>query len=499
YESAGAYKLQSFAKPGSNLPDIIVDTQGRKVNYLESGDGYFFFLGLVSVVEKYSDNPTNMVYSDDGKVYIYNIIPRFPTEAYVEGRVEGDNIIVSFPQPVLIEKRDGNIYDYYVDRLEREMISENQATYWPSEKREVVYKINEDGSIEMEKSGGEWCIGITSNEGLWQGYADWDCVYVPNNYQLVSAPEGLVTEKMQLITNYTGYDVNVGFDGDNVYVQGICHTCPDSWIKGKLEGDRVTFENGQYLGTVPGYNLMGFFFGGMAYPDEKWVWAYALSDNLVMEYDKENRTFKTDQTIIINDNDKNLHYMYAYRTPQIHPFKNDHSPVPMNPSPISFQPYGISGNCIGFKFYLPNLSEDNYILPKDEIYWSLYIDDELYTFEPYLFEGLKKDMTEVPFNCDLEDIENDGETVIHTIYIPIEDFEKVGYVSIHKVPGKEDDPYYSDIVEFNNPQHTGVVVLPEDTKEATRIFDLNGIQVDKPVKGHVYIVDKGSKTVKKLF
>ena len=134
----------------------------------------------------------------------------------------------------------------------------------------------------MEESNGEWCIGITSNEGLWQGYADWDCVYTPNDHELVTVPEGLVTEKMQLITNYTGFDVNVGFDGEDVYMKGICHMCPDTWIKGKLNGTKVTFENGQYIGIVPGYNLLGFFFGGMAYPDEKWIWAYDLSDSFVM-------------------------------------------------------------------------------------------------------------------------------------------------------------------------------------------------------------------------
>lgn len=497
-EGASEYVLYSSAKAASDIPDLIVNPQGRTENYLESGNGYFYFLGIVSVLEPFAENPTNMVYGDDGKVYIYNIIPRFPTEAYVEGRIEDDHIIVSFPQAVLIDKRDGNIYDYYVDRLEREMTGDNKATYWPSEKREVVYDILADGTIQMEKSGGEWAIGITSNEGLWQGYADWDCVYTPNNYKLITPPEGIVTEKMQMITNYTGYDVNVGFVGNEVYIQGICPSCPDSWIKGVLEGENAIFENGQYLGTVPGYNLTGFFFGGMAYPDEKWIWAYDLSDKFVMKYDVETNTFTTDQTVIINDNDKYLHYMHTFRCPIIHQYKADHSPVPMTPEPISYQPYGLSGNCIGFKFYLPNLSEDNYVIPKDEIFWSLYIDDELYTFEPYLFEGLKKDMTEVPFNCDVEDIENEGETVIHTIYIPIEDFEKIGYISIHKVPGEE-DPYYSELVEFNNPEHNGVEGVSDFGNNCEYLYDLNGIMTDKPLKGRIYIVDKGSKKIKRMF
>ncbi|MDE6650257.1 MAG: hypothetical protein K2K45_10045 [Muribaculaceae bacterium] len=497
-DASGSRMIKAPAKAGKDLPDLILNPQGKKTNYLESGNGYFYFMGIVPALDVFSDIPTNIVYSDDGKVYIYNIIPRFPTEAYVEGTLKDNKITVTFPQPVLIEKRDGNIYDYYVDRLERELVNENEGTYWPSAEREVVYSILEDGTIEMEKSGGEWAVGITNNQGLWQGYADWDCAYKPNLYETVTPPAGLVTEEMLMISNYSGFKIGVGFDGNDVYLRGVCQSCPDSWVKGTLDGNKVTFENGQYLGEVPGYNMMGFFFGAMAYPDSKYVWAYELSDKFVMEYDAETKTMKTGQTIIINDNDRYLHYMYAYRCPLIHPDKAEHSPVPQDIAPISYQPYGLSGNCIGFKFYLPNISIDNYIIPKDEIYWSLYINDELYTFEPYLFEGLKHDMVEVPFNCDVPDIENPGETVLHTIYIPIEDFDKIGYISLHRVPGEE-DPYYSGLVEFNNPEHDGIEQLPGDNERSERIFDLNGLPVDKTIKGHIYIVDKGSKTIKRVF
>lgn len=498
-KEASAIRMKGVpAKAGVTLPEIITDVEGTKIDYLESYEGYFYFMGIIPARDFFTDTPTHMVFSEDGKAYIYNIIPNFPTESYVVGTVADNKITVTFPQAVKIEKRDGSIYDYYVDRLELEMVSGEEGTFWPSEKRDVVYTMREDGSVEMEKSGGAWAVGITNNEGLWQGYADWDCVYVRNGNELLTPPEGLAVEEMQMITNFTGYQIGVGFDGDDVYMRGICPSLPDSWIKGKLEGGKVTFANGQYIGDVPGYNMMGFFFGGMAYPDSKYVWAYELSDSFVMQYDAAAKTFTTDQTIIINDNKEVLRYMYTFRTPMMHPGKEDHSKVPQNISPISYNPYGISGNCIGFKFYLPNLSVDNYILPKDELYWSLYIDDELYVFEPYLFEGLKEDMEEVPFNCDLEDIENPGGDVLHTIYIPIEDFEKVGYISLRKVAGEE-DPYYSQLVEFYNPEHTGVGEMQEEGQAAERIIGLDGIQTDRPVKGRVYIVDKGTKTIKRVY
>lgn len=487
------------AKADSQIPNLITDPQGKKVNYIESGEGWFFFLGIMEVQDVFSDMPTDMVYGDDNKVYIRNIIPRFPTDSYVEARQDGDRIILTLPQVVKIEKRDGAIYDYYVDRMELEVDEETrEGTYWPSKERDVVYNILPDGTIEMEESDGTWAIGITNNEGLWQGNADWNCRYVPNDFQTVTPPDGLVTEEMQIICNYTGFNVGVGFDGNDVYVRGICEACPNSWIKGTLEGNKVTFENAQYLGEVPTYGMMGFFFGGEAYPDPKFVWGYSLADKLEMEYDPATKTLKTGQAIIINDNPDHLKYMYAYRFPLIHPDAKDHSQVPQNVAPTSFQPYGLSGDCIGFQFYLPNISVDNYILPKDEIYWSLYLNDELYTFEPYLYEGLKKDTYEVPFNCDAEDIENPYEGVIHTIYVRIKDFDKVGFISLHRVPGIE-EPFYSELVEFVNPDKSGVEEISLDTPSAERIYDLNGMPVMNPAKGHIYIVDKGTKTIKRVF
>lgn len=501
---AASLSFPAVAEAAATVPELITNPQGVKKNYLESGNGWYLFLGMFPADDPFNDAVTNIVYGDDNKVYIYDIVPRFHTEAYVEGVLENNQIKVTFPQAVKVEKRDGEIYDYYADRLDRELVGEDafgtkEYNYWPSETREVIYNINEDGTIEMEKSKGEWAVGITNRDGLWQGVCDWNCVYTPNAYELVTAPEGLETEEMQFIANYTGHNVNVGFDGDDVYLQGVCALSPEIWIVGKRDGNKVTFENAQYLGDIPGFNMMGFFFGGYAYPDEKYVWAYDFAPNLVMEYDEATKTFSTDQTIIINSNDTNLKYMMVYRTPLIHPGVENPSPEPQNPAPISFSPFEASGNCIGFKFYLPNLSVDNYLLNKDELFWSLYIDDELYTFEPYLFEGLRQDMTEIPYNFDLtDDIENKGDIPMHTIYIPIEDFTKVGYVNIHYVPG-EADPYYSDIVEFLNPDKSAVELLPLDSESPERYFDLNGLPVDKPVKGHIYIVDKGTKTIKRLF
>lgn len=52
------------------------------------------------------------------------------------------------------------------------------------------------------------------------------------------------------------YNVNIGFDGDDVYMQGLLYYAPTAWIKGTRNADgSLTFEKNQYLGTVEGYDV----------------------------------------------------------------------------------------------------------------------------------------------------------------------------------------------------------------------------------------------------
>ncbi len=43
--------------------------------------------------------------------------------------------------------------------------------------------------------------------------------------------------------------VNVGFDCDDMWVQGLCKYLPEAWIKGTVDNDQVTFANPQLLGS----------------------------------------------------------------------------------------------------------------------------------------------------------------------------------------------------------------------------------------------------------
>lgn len=77
---------------------------------------------------------------------------------------------------------------------------------------------------------------------------------------LVTPPADLVTTTYRMeafecsVGKNLDYQVQLGFAGDEVWIQGISEAFPESWVKGDMEGDRLIIDMDQYLGI---YNLNG--------------------------------------------------------------------------------------------------------------------------------------------------------------------------------------------------------------------------------------------------
>lgn len=111
--------------------------------------------------------------------------------------------------------------------------------------------------------------------------------------EFTQAPEGLETETYTFMSfsYYTlsevKHDVEVGFDGNDVYLKGLFAQAPDVWFKGVIEGDKVTFAKDQYVGSIEAFDAYdGSSLGFM----DCWLEYTVDSDSytdLVLEYNKE--------------------------------------------------------------------------------------------------------------------------------------------------------------------------------------------------------------------
>ncbi|MBO4810098.1 MAG: hypothetical protein J5552_00865 [Prevotella sp.] len=101
----------------------------------------------------------------------------------------------------------------------------------------------------------------------------------PVGPQPVVAPEDLETDEWAISAKdnfgdpVSGY-VNIGFDGDDVYLQGLCTYLPETWIKGTIDGNTITFPGDQYFGPYDADFYTHYEF-------------YLRSEGVVFTYDAE--------------------------------------------------------------------------------------------------------------------------------------------------------------------------------------------------------------------
>ena len=229
---------------------------------------------------------------------------------------------------------------------------------------------------------------------------------VPEVPTVVEVPEGLQTESW--IFSGTDYfdktsvarSVKVGFDGDDVYVQGLSSEVPAAWIKGTLDGDQLTFKSGQFLGGADSLFFIGYNMNS------------GISD-YVMTYDEEAGKFTNDDVnSLLGSNaykDKVQASLYEfYYTTKIAKIVN-RAATPATPSikTIGFTPYGDVA-----EFNIPLIDTNNEGLVDSLVSYKLYYDEgdgqakEL-TFTTDLYEYLAEDMTVIPYGF-LDDVDEEG-------------------------------------------------------------------------------------------
>lgn len=97
--------------------------------------------------------------------------------------------------------------------------------------------------------------------------------------------------------------VKVAFDGNDVYIQGLCGYLPTAWVKGTRDGSQITFKTGQFYGE--------FTYGSDSYSVYFCGYDGTICD-VVFNYNEEYGIIKTQTWIISNSSTTKLsayHYL----------------------------------------------------------------------------------------------------------------------------------------------------------------------------------------------
>ncbi|MBO4849532.1 MAG: hypothetical protein J5529_01375 [Prevotella sp.] len=227
-------------------------------------DGKFIANSPYGVQDFTSMMPTINVAIDGSDIYIQGLAYYF-RDGWIKGTIDGNK--ASFPNGQVVGEDDFGI-EYFCGANDAETLVDN-----------IVF--NYDAEAGLMESATIYLLE-NSNATEPSPYSYW---YRPvfsktePASKLVSLPEGVVAEDW-VITYHNNMDVlssaslKIGFDGSDVYLQGLNSYIPEAWIKGSLNGTTLTFPGSQYFGfhndtPYSGYDM------------------YLQEDDIVFTYDAE--------------------------------------------------------------------------------------------------------------------------------------------------------------------------------------------------------------------
>lgn len=502
---------QAQTRAGEDFNIITEAPEGRTEVYSLSGLAYYSFWGYIMGVS-HEGTLGQIVYCDDNTVYIKNPISQFATNSYIKGTIDGDEITVKLPQPIYQEDYDGEVYNYQIERLAYSEDEEGGWYYRDENSSEVKFTLRNDSVIWAEDTLGDVMLGLCDDTGEWMGYGDYNMVYSKVTDTVVEAPADMTCEDWVLKANDDGHFVKVGFSGKDVYVGGIYETMPDAFVKGTIDGDKVVFKSGQYLGPDESLNCHAYFVTGgseMVWDDVymEWYSSPYLTEQIELSYDAEAKTMiadsKNDSTMFINSGKAHIYYIEAFDAPEFrYQAPIEGAVKPATPEFLSLSPYDEYYGYGYIDFIVPKFDVDGRMLDTDKMHYNLFIDDELFTFYPDEYIALTEEMTNVPYDfTDSYDIYDYGTEKM--IYFYTTGFEKIGVRSTYTADNGESKD--SEIAWYYvNGGTVGINAAEAGAKGVKSVVytDLSGRRVAKPVRG-IYIktevYDDGTqKSVKML-
>jgi hypothetical protein len=280
----------------------------------------------------------------------------------------------------------------------------------------------------------------------------------------------------------------VGFDGDDIYVQGLCTYLPLAWVKGHRDGNNYVFDNGQYFGI--------FIYEGEAYP------LYFMgcqartleATPLVMTLDESTGELVAQQWYSISASGEDVEWYdllgNAVLTPMV-----DEPAVPAQPTVLYLEYY--DDEDLGFVVLdIPVVDVDGKPLMLDLLGYQLFLDYGDGP-EPYIFwsdiYGFDDDETVIPytFNDDMN-ILSGGQLVV--VYYLGEGLKRIGVQSVYDGGGETN---YSEIGWYDLTT-TSVTDIIADDNRAIEYYDLMGRRVDaSKLSRGIYVTSDGRKILVK--
>ncbi len=284
---------------------IIKPAEGQRKVYNRSGNALIYDPDGDSWLLTEQSGQVHVVFCENGDVYIKDIISTYRTNSWVKGTLDGNTITIPTGQMV------GHSGYFAVPHVLYWGVRDDRFYFKDDERDAITFTIDGD-QITLNGSSEDNIIGVFyesdgnvdfSNFGDYESVYTFDHDFVPLDVVTVTPPAGLQTETWYTRGHY--YEgssvpfrgqVNLGLNGNDVYLQGLFAGYPDAWMHGVINDGIVTFDGMQVLGELDGQTIYAVGYNG---------------DNLVpyeMAFDEEGGVFTSLVELLANGSDENVDF-----------------------------------------------------------------------------------------------------------------------------------------------------------------------------------------------
>ncbi|MBQ9645911.1 MAG: hypothetical protein IJV24_06110 [Prevotella sp.] len=322
----------------------------------------------------------------------------------------------------------------------------------------------------------------------------------PAEDPVVEAPAGLQTSEYVVKATSVEYNadgsvagmtpqqwnVRLGRQGSDVYLQGLFEGMPLAWVKGTLDDDELTLKQGQYYGSHPQLKSMKFYFAGMYFGE--------LAD-MVMQYDRATDTYAGGSYYMLVNSSKTELAPYNVYVGVTITRVADVAATPATPVIDDCQPFNAEYGYGYASFTLPATDTEGNAINRDKMSYRVYYEQDgqqqVYTFSSSQYHGLEADSDAIPyFFADGYDFYMGGTFV--AFYEEMLSWKKIGVQTVYTGGGQTNA---SQVAWCSIDGAQGIDNTPRTAAGSTTYTDLQGRRVAHPGKG-LYIVD-GKKVVLK--
>ncbi len=465
--------------------EIIFDKPDGTLSWLDRTCDGFVTEAFATTHGEILGSIVQMVEGDDGFVYLNHMASEYPVDTWTRFERDGNTLVMEGVQAIYMEYDD--YYDeefiVYLAPMKLEVDENNRGTFVVTDDCRFVLNVGEDGSLTSADP--QMLLGVcvhTLDEDLegndvwiWKGFGDRDIKMAPADGKLVTLPEGLDVRNWVMFDGYMKNFVQVAIDGEDFYVNGVDRSLPDAWVKGKIADGKVIFPSGQYLGADMEIYYYSYFCGAEFFDEEdeegEKYRACSYADSAIFAYDAEAEKLTMERGYIINSTPEKLFPLYFYEDVSIEVQHRNPEAAPEAPYDLEFFESNW-GNSVWFQ--LPNIDVDGNILLVSNLYYEIYVNGELQSFDIFDEAGNAEKTSLIPYLYDDWDsfwvASEDPKD--HTVYL-YNDGDVI-YIGIRSVYINENgEEVYSEMAYWGEPD-SKEEVLGERVPVLVKWFDLQG-------------------------